>query len=175
MSIARSRTLVERAAALFHSDMHAAKLLLGEMGLIMAIGLISHDYTNSPVEPNLLLMAKIWPLYGWAMLFGAYALLRIHSAVVEEAYRIVQYGTALAGIWVWGCMMLAGITQSAHDTTVYLYAIPIQLEVWCMLQYALWWTKYDADILRVIPGVMLHAPDSAPEQHERPWKDTEVA
>lgn len=168
-------TLGNRLINLFHSNTHGTKVILGEMALVLAIGFGWNMVTGNPVQENVAAMEKMLPSYMWTLLWLLYCILRMHSSVNDDRSTFAKYSTALLGMWLWGCMLFAGLTMKVHDSTVYLYAGPMQIELWILLQTALWWTKYDPTVLKTVPGALTtEPPDDGYEERERPWAETKV-
>jgi len=169
-------TFGHRLSNLFHSNTHGTKVILGEMAIVMAIGFGWNVYTNTPLQVNVAAMGLILPAYIWAILYAAYGILRLRSAVNDNGSGLAKYAATLLGLWLWGCMLFAGVSMQIHDSTVYLYLAPMQIELWILLQTALWWTKYDPTILKTVPGALDSLPshNSIIEENDRAWAGTKM-
>lgn len=167
-------TLKHRLFNLFHSDPHATKLILGQMALVMSVGFTGNVITGAPVQDNVAMMGQMMPPAMWALSWLAYCIVRLYATVDDSLSAFVEYSASMLGIWLWGCMLFAGMAMTVHDATVYLYTGPLQLEIWILMRNALWWTKYDASITTTVPGVLTAIPDSIVDEDTR-WKQTEVA
>jgi hypothetical protein len=168
-------TLGHRLGNLFHSHTHGTKVILGEMALVLALGFGWNAITGAPSQENVAAMDRMLPTVMWALLWLLYCVLRLQSAVDDARSLFAKYSTALLGMWLWGCMLFAGLAMKVHDNTVYLYAGPMQIELWILLQTALWWTKYDPAVLKTVPGALeSHPADDEDEERERPWAETKV-
>jgi len=142
-------TLCNRLFSLFHSDTHGTRFILGEMGIVLTIGFAWYHLTGTAAQDNVALMGRMLPAWGWMLLWAIYSGLRMHSVINDQHPQWVKYGTALLGIWLWGCMWIAGMMMQVHDATVHLYLGPVQIELWVLMQTSLWWTKYSVEELAV--------------------------
>jgi hypothetical protein len=145
----------QRILSLFHSDTRGPKLVLGELGVVLGVGLLWVGITSRTLPTSLYLMFKIMPMPYWGILFISYGIFRLVSAYAEwtiDTARYTRYIGPLFGAWLWGCMLIAGIMMVDFNVTTLLYTIPMQLEIWIILQAVLWWTKYDAEDAQVVSG-----------------------
>jgi hypothetical protein len=168
-------TMANRLVNLFHSDAHSTKLILGQMAFVLALGFGWNAYSGEPLQSNVHVMGHMLPAWMWAVMWVLYCVLRLQSSVNDGQTQFVKYSTTLMGMWLWGCMLFAGLMMEVHDNTVFLYMGPMQIEIWVLLQTVLWWTKYDPEVLKTVPGALTPAPaDENYEDRERPWAETKV-
>lgn len=135
--------------SLFHSDTHGTRFILGEMGVVLALGFAWYTITGTAAQDNVALMGRILPMWVWMVLWTLYAVSRLYTVIDDQIPQFVKYTIALLGIWLWGNMWIAGVMMQVHDATVHLYLGPIQIELWVLMQTALWWTKYCPEDLPV--------------------------
>lgn len=156
--------------------MRSLKLVLGELGMLLGAGLLWLGATDHALPSSLHLMFKMLPMSVWGVAFVSYGLFRwsgAFSGFPVDTSVYTRYIGPLFGAWLWGCMFLAGVMMVDFNVTTLLYAIPMQLEIWIMIQAALWWTKYDPEELRTVPGALSPAPDYKCNE-DRDWKQTEI-
>lgn len=162
----KDKPLKQRLIALFHSDTHGTRFILGEMGVVLAFGFAWYTATGTAPQDNVALMGRMLPAWGWMILWAVYSFIRLYSVVNDEISQFLKYSTALLGVWLWGCMWIAGMMMKVHDATVYLYLGPMQIELWVLMQTSLWWTKYTIADMKALSDDCLDDPR---------WKQTEFA
>lgn len=157
MTTLTSRHTYNRWVALFHSNLRIPKLVLGELGLILGVGLLWISITNGNIPTSLQLISKMLPLGAWGVIFVLYGMFRVCTSLTGRSARVScwnRYFGPAVGTWLWGCMLIAGIMMIDFNVTTILYIIPMQLEIWIVSQTVFWWTKFDMDVLRAIPGAL---------------------
>lgn len=138
----KDKPLKQRLLALFHSDTHGTRFILGEMGIVLAFGFAWYTTTGTAPQDNVALMGRMLPAWAWMILWAVYGISRLYTVIDDGIPQFVKYSITLLELWLWGCMWIAGMMMQVHDATVHLYVGPMQIELWVLMQTTLWWTKY---------------------------------
>jgi hypothetical protein len=124
-----------RVATLLWADLRSTEFVAALCGFFAGASLLRLYFSHpNNISVYVIALAKVLPLYIWAILFFIYAIFRLATALGFNIKQL-QLFIPVVGMSLWVSVFAAGtIVYSTPSGMAALYCIPAAFEIWALAQ-----------------------------------------